>query len=56
MRQGLRPEISLTLSPGARSDSGSGSGSYANSATRRPRRDYFTDAWSRRKYHCGLNW
>ena len=53
MRQGLLPEISLTLSPGASAISGSGS--YANSATRRPRPDYFTDAWSRRKYHCGLN-
>jgi len=53
MRQGLLPEISLTLSPGA--SLSSGSGSYANSATESYPKAYFTDACARRKYHCGLN-
>ena len=52
--QGLLPEISLMLSPGA--SLSSGSGSYANSATAGEPVPYFTDAWASKKYHCGLNW
>ena len=51
--QGLLPEISLMLSPGA--SLSSGSGSYANSATVAKPLRYFTEACESRKYHCGLN-
>src|SRR3954453_17236963 len=58
-RQGLFPAISRAVSPGARTTAPAGSGSYANSAIPAAAslaRPHFTDAWARRKYHCGLNW
>ena len=56
MRQGLRPEISLTLSPGASRDFWFRLECELSHAPSLSAPYFTTEAWSKRKYHCGLNW